>query len=79
VGNRIRLVTEVAKSTKEFASLRPTGNTHITNTPEQENESPAPPQITEELPAVAYAQATGNSIETPTITTNNTHEHALIN
>jgi hypothetical protein len=55
-----------------------TASIHVTNTPGQENESPEAPQKTEGSPKMTYAQATRNSIETPTITANNTHEHTLI-
>jgi hypothetical protein len=61
-----------------FSSPRTTASIHITNTPGQENESPAAPQETEGRPKITYAQATRNSIETPTITANNTQEHTLI-
>jgi hypothetical protein len=48
VENSIRQFTEAANSTKKshtrFSSARATGNIHITNTGDQENESPAAPQ-----------------------------------
>jgi hypothetical protein len=51
---------------------------NITNTPGQENESPAASQKTEGRPNKTYAQATRNAVETPTITANDTKEHTLI-
>jgi hypothetical protein len=56
-----------------FSSLRSTASIHIKNTPGKENKSHAAPR-----PKIIYAQATRNSIETPTTTANNTQEHTLI-
>jgi hypothetical protein len=41
-----------------FSSPRTTASIHITNTPGQENESPAAPQLPERRPKMTYAQAT---------------------
>jgi hypothetical protein len=61
-----------------LSSPRPTASIHTTNTPGQENGSPAARQKSEGRPKTTHAQATRNSIETPTITANNTQEHSLI-
>jgi hypothetical protein len=61
-----------------FSSPWMTASIHVTNTPGQENESPAAPQKTEGWRKTTYAQATRNSIETPTNVANNTQEHTLI-
>jgi hypothetical protein len=61
-----------------FSSSRPTASIHITNTPGQENKSPAAPQKTEGRPKMTHAQAIRSSIETPIITANNAQEHTLI-
>jgi hypothetical protein len=54
-----------------------TASIHITNTPGQEDESPAAPQKSEGRKKMTYTQATRNSIKTPLITAN-TQKHTLI-
>jgi hypothetical protein len=61
-----------------FPSPRTAASIRITNAPGQENESPVVPQKTEGRPKMTYAQATRNSIETPTIIEDNTQEQTLI-